>query len=340
MPANKYALIRYRCIDKCLTDKYHKYPSRDYLREACEEALYGSQEGKISLSTIDKDLRAMRTDLELGYEAPIAFSKQYGGYFYKDPNYTIQKLPISEEGMEALSFAAHTLYQFREIPIFQQYEDVISKIRDSLAVQTDGLDESYLDYMMFEEHPEYTGTTHLTSILKAVKEKLYIQFSYHAFQSDKKKNYTLAPHLLKEYRKRWYVIGVDRAVDKIKTFGLERMKDVEITEDYFLREEEFDAKAYFHHSIGIGHYGKKPKKVELKVEKLQSKYMMSKPMHHSLKVIKEDKEYDKMGLEVILTHELVNELMAWSPYIEVVKPKELREMMIEKIIKMQKKYRL
>ena len=41
MPANKYALLRYRIIDRCLTHRMRPYPTKEDLRRACEEGLYG-----------------------------------------------------------------------------------------------------------------------------------------------------------------------------------------------------------------------------------------------------------------------------------------------------------
>ena len=64
MPANKYALLRYRIIDRCITQK--SYPTKEDLRAACEEALYGSDGENISISTIEKDIWAMRNESELG----------------------------------------------------------------------------------------------------------------------------------------------------------------------------------------------------------------------------------------------------------------------------------
>ena len=43
MPANKYALLRYRIIDRCLTNRMRPHPSKEDLRLACEEGLYGSE---------------------------------------------------------------------------------------------------------------------------------------------------------------------------------------------------------------------------------------------------------------------------------------------------------
>ena len=62
MPANKYALLRYRIIDKCIRNKFQPYPSKEDLRLACEEALYNSNHERVSESTIEKDIYAMRNE--------------------------------------------------------------------------------------------------------------------------------------------------------------------------------------------------------------------------------------------------------------------------------------
>ena len=86
MPHIKNALIRYRIIDRSLRNKYRPYPSKRDIRELCEEALFGSVEGQnICDSTIEKDLFAMR----LEHDAPIKYSKRDGGYYYTDPEFSI-----------------------------------------------------------------------------------------------------------------------------------------------------------------------------------------------------------------------------------------------------------
>ena len=73
MPKNKNALMRYRIIDACLRNKF------DFMR-ACENL------GAISLRTVEKDIYDMMYDEELGYNAPIVYSRAEKGYYYDDPN--------------------------------------------------------------------------------------------------------------------------------------------------------------------------------------------------------------------------------------------------------------
>ena len=60
MPAIKNALLRYRIIDRSIRNEYNPYPTKEQLRQACEEEIYGTSEGlHICHSTIEKDIFAM-----------------------------------------------------------------------------------------------------------------------------------------------------------------------------------------------------------------------------------------------------------------------------------------
>ncbi len=94
MPHIKNALIRFRIIDKMIRNKYRPYPTKRELREACEESLYGSISGEhICDSTIEKDLFNMKME----HDAPIKYSKREKGYFYENPDYSINDIPLSED---------------------------------------------------------------------------------------------------------------------------------------------------------------------------------------------------------------------------------------------------
>jgi len=143
MPHIKNALIRYRIIDKCLRNKYKPYPSKQELREACEESLFGSNDGEhICDSTIEKDLFAMRME----HDAPIKYSKLHRGYFYEDPEFTINDIPLTNDDLEAISFAAQTLMQFRDVEMFRQFGSAIDKIADRVNISKEEDAEQYIQF--------------------------------------------------------------------------------------------------------------------------------------------------------------------------------------------------
>ena len=153
MPANKFALLRYRIIDKSIRNKYRPYPSKEDLRQACEDALYNSFHERVSESTVEKDLFAMRNEEGLGYLAPIKYSREFGGYYYSQDDYSIDDIPLNEEDIEAIKFAAHTLSQFRSISVFSDFENAIDKLMGRISISGKLEDDAIDQFVSFENKP-------------------------------------------------------------------------------------------------------------------------------------------------------------------------------------------
>jgi|GEM_PF-2977499 len=94
MPANLNALIRYKTIDWCLTNRHRQWTIHDLI-EKCSEALeeFRGIYKTISERTIRDDIRVMRSDI-LGFNAPIEFRDGY--YSYSDPAYTIFNIRVTD----------------------------------------------------------------------------------------------------------------------------------------------------------------------------------------------------------------------------------------------------
>lgn len=331
----KNAQLRYRIIDRCIRDKYKPFPTKENLRQACEEALYGEGIGaNICDSTIEKDLFAMRMD----HDAPIKYSKREKGYYYEDENYSIDNIPLSEDDIEAIKFATQTLMQFKDVSMFKQFGFAIDKIFDRVHIAQNPTEDSVENYVQFETVPETEGTEFLAPILNAIKEKKIVTFDYTSFVSKKTKSRKVLPLLLKEYRNRWYLICYSLGKQKIITFGLDRMSDLLVTEDYFFDDIKFDPDIYFKHSIGITSFEDKPKKIVFKLDKIGSKYIESQPIHESQKLIKEGKKRNTFQINVLLSEELKRLFLSYGNQLEVLEPKELREQLKIEIIELAELY--
>lgn len=338
MPANKYALLRYRIIDRCISNKFNPYPNKEDLREACEEELYGSDGDRISLSTIEKDLYAMRNEANLGYYAPIAYSKTERGYYYEDPDYSIDELPLNQEDIEAIEFAANTLAQFRGIQLFQSSGDAIDKILGRLSLRpNDG--QEVEQYVRFETAPEYKGSVHLKHFLEAIRERKIVSFKYQKFSGEPSRNYLIHPYLLKEYRNRWYVIGFNPDKEATVVFGLDRVVgEVIVSDQSFHRNPEFDSDRYFKHSLGITVPDAAPEKIVLRFSAISGKYVESQPWHESQRIINQTKNSTEVELHLSITHELVMQILSYGGDVEVMKPLGLRGLISDKLRKAVSRY--
>lgn len=322
MPANKYALLRYRIIDRMLTNEGLSFPSKEDLRQGCEEALYGSEGVHISTSTIEKDLWAMRNEGELGYYAPIEYHPHHRGYYYTEEGYSIEELSLGDEDISAIQLAAKTLYQFRNIPIFSQYQSAIEKIVNRVAVSP-GLEEEPA-FIQFEQSPSVPGQEWFEPLVDAIRDKRVVTVAYQKFGSDVPKTYNVDPYLLKEYRNRWYLIALDREQQSERTFGLERIHSLSITDAHYARLKAFDPEGYFADSIGITVLEESPLNVEFMASLRQAPYLESQPLHPSQQVTERSDQGVTFQIHVLITFELISALLGMADQVEVLRPKLLR----------------
>ena len=325
MPANKYALLRYRIIDRLISNKYNPYPSKEDLRQACEDALYGSQGTNISISTIEKDLKAMREENELAYYAPIKYSKTEKGYYYEDPDYSINEIPLNDDDLDAIKFAATTLFQFKGISMFEQFENAIDKIFNRLNITTDAQDNTLNNFVQFDSEINFKGKKHLQPILEAIKNQKVSTISYQGFNKKAPSNSEIHPYLLKEYKNRWYLICFHPAKDKIITYALDRVKSFKVQEAAFLPQNGFSKEKYFKYCFGITHMDENPSEVVIRFQALQGKYILSQKLHPSQKLVEQNDDFITVKINVIPTFELVEQLLSYGANAQVLEPQSLRD---------------
>jgi predicted DNA-binding transcriptional regulator YafY len=335
MPHIKNALIRYRIIDKSIRNSYRPFPSKQDLREACEEALFGSVYGdNICDSTIEKDLFAMRME----HDAPIKYSKRENGYYYENPNFSINDIPLSEDEMHSIRFAVKTLMQFREVDMFQQFGNAIDKIVDRINIAEDPNDIDVSNFVQFETALSTGGNEFLAPILQAIKEIQIITFMYSSFVSGIAKQRKVIPLLLKEYRNRWYLISHDISKNTIVTYALERMTDFIVTDEFGIKPKDFNPDNFFKYAIGITGSEEEPAEIELKANAVAAKYIQSQPFHSSQKLIKTADKYLTFSLKVLISEEFIRALLSYGGELIVLKPASLKEVLKQRIHEMHQNY--
>lgn len=316
MPHIKNALIRYRIIDKCLRNKYKPYPSKQDLREVCEESLFGSIDGAhICDSTIEKDMFAMKME----HDAPIKYSRANGGYYYVDPDFSINDIPLTEDDLGAIAFAAKTLLQFRDVDLFKQFGSAIDKIVGRVEVTQDGGEQ----FIQFEQSLSDTGSEFLSPLLEAIKQSLWVCFDYASFITGQTKPRRVIPLLLKEYRNRWYLISFDGDKSDFITYSLDRMKELVILEEVAEKPTNFKPENYFKYAVGITSGNTDPSEIKFKANSVASKYIASQPFHTSQKLIDETTNFCTFSLNVNVSEELIRALLSYGGEVKILEPREL-----------------
>lgn len=203
--------------------------------------------------------------------------------------------------------------------------------------------ETYIDEIMtnFEilnsigahqgKHPEYIipenrkprGNQYFVLISKAIKECKRVTFNYKKYYPEVSETRTVEPYALKQSRERWYILGFDKEGSVEKSFGLDRIEDLEITKERF-EKKEVNWNAKYHDVFAMFTDGEKAEDVVLSFDHRDGNYIEAMPIHHSQKITREqDRTIVKLHIQITL--DLIMELMSRSWSIEVIEPKRLRE---------------
>lgn len=177
--------------------------------------------------------------------------------------------------------------------------------------------------ILFEEIP--SGQVYLTSILEAMRDNLSIEVTYQSFWSDSPKTFEMHPYCIKVFRQRWYVIGHSLYYNEIRTYALDRIKNIVITDNEFQLPKDFDAEYFFSDCFGIiSGDGKIAEKVLIKVYKNQDSYIRALPLHHSQKEVESHPDYTIFGYYIKPTFDFRQELLSHGSEIEVLEPEWFR----------------
>jgi predicted DNA-binding transcriptional regulator YafY len=279
----------------------------------------------VSVSSIQKDIYAMRFDEGLGFFAPIEYDKYKKGYVYTDPDYSINNIPVSEEDLQGLELAIGILEQFKELPAIKLFEDAISKIASSVKQSREHKGDSKI--LLLDRPKRYKGIEFLTEMVEAIRQKKVMRIYYQPFNKTEVKKHTVHPYFIKEYNGRMYLIAKDIHPTKesiFLTFAFDRISEA-IKMNQSFHEEEMDKENYFNAAIGISLTGEKPEKIVLQVDHSQANYIKSQPIHHSQKILKETKEHISIELDLVINYELVATILSLGDKVNVLKPATLAQ---------------
>lgn len=336
MPHIKNALIRYRVIDRMLTHQLNKYPSKLDLRQACEEELYGDTVGEhISESTIEKDLFAMREEMD----APIAYSIKYRGYYYTDTNFSINEQPLTDDDRASIQFALSTLSQFKQTDLFKQFGNALNKVIDRININLNDHSQNKLQYIQFEKGVAGTGNEYITPLLVAIESGYITYFSYESFVTQIKKTRKVTPLLLKEYKNRWYLISFDLVKNKVITYALDRISELDATNQKGDKPLNFNSDRYFKYAVGItASEEAKPEQIVLTASNIAAKYIASRPFHQSQNIISATENATEFSFFALVSEELIREILSYGGDVKIIAPDSLRTEVLSRIKKMYGNY--
>lgn len=317
MPITKDAFYRYRILDKCFRNKAKNYQIGDLVK-ACNNELRW-QEKSVSRRTIYYDIEFMKSSD--GWEAPIEVeevgNRHY--YFYSDPDFSIDKMPMTEAQLKQIQSSIDLLNSFDGLPQFEG----LSNILDNIGLMV--MNTSVEPCMSFEHNEYLVGKEHITALYNAIQYKTVLMITYKPYDGEAVE-YVYHPQFLKQYNNRWYIFGVEENhLDDIWNFAIDRIQNIKVTQLPYIKKD-VDWNEYFDDIIGVTNYINEPvENIHFLVHGKTGHYIKTKPLHGSQVDKWIDDDTLDVKLQVKINYELKRLLLSYADSITILAPQRLVE---------------
>ena len=201
---------------------------------------------------------------------------------------------------------------------------------DSYAVSS-ALKESNAPTDRVEVEDVPSAREFLPLVIDAIQNSNKISITYAGFnRSRAEKDIVFRPYFVKRYKQRWYMIGMKEKDKGIRTYALDRVREMKILAESFTMPDDFDPERLFGNIVGVTTSEAPVREVRIQTTPTQAKYFRALPLHKSQQEQLHD-NYSIFTYRLKLNYELAHELLALGPSIKVLDPPELRAMVVTEL---------
>jgi predicted DNA-binding transcriptional regulator YafY len=273
--------------------------------------------------TVYRDLEALQAG---GF--PITTETRENRSYWIILNAQRQQVPLSFSIPElmALYFGKDMLRTYRGTVFYDAIESLLSKIKATLP-------PAYTDYLdrirkRVNANPtprkNYTrfGPT-ITALNRAIVDEKKIHLTYFSMGRKKESRRTVHPYQLRHVEDTLYLIGHCTLRKGVRTFAVDRIKSVTVTDEGFQFPETFDMQGFLQDSFGI--YQGPPVTVKIRFMDSVAGYIRERIWHPSQQLS------DQVDGSVIFTatvaglEEISHWVLRWGAGAQVLAPNELRQ---------------
>lgn len=184
-----------------------------------------------------------------------------------------------------------------------------------------------------------SGHIHLTALMEAMTEGQKIKINYLKYTSSDVGTYTLHPYALKEFAKRWYLVAHCEERKAMRVYGLDRIRNMEVTDQSFKMPAKFDVDEIFATSFGPYMPESKAQKIVFRTSATEARFLRDLPIHKSQEEVETDKNGNvTFSIFVCPDSSLIMEFCKLGSLVEVLSPKEVREDVATKLMNAAKLY--
>jgi len=158
------------------------------------------------------------------------------------------------------------------------------------------------------------------AVEKAIRQKLVLHLKYAAIESGVKER-DVEPYFMIFIERAFYFVAHCRMRKGLRTFRLDRIEDITVTEEQFTPRENIDPEGYFKDSWGV--FGGAPVEVEVIFKDKAARVVLTGKHHENEIVEKIGNNRVRYNVNVSGTDEIMRWIVGFGGDARVVKPSSL-----------------
>lgn len=197
----------------------------------------------------------------------------------------------------------------------------VTRMIDAFSIHHALQEGNKLSPSVFLEKRKSLGTEHIHGIIHAIQNLYLLQFTHQKHWEDFSTQREVKPIAIKESQQRWYLVALDKKDDTVKTFGLDRISNLKITDTKF-KPFPYNVEKEFKHAFGVVTTAP-AEKVVLEFSKQQGNYIKTFPLHESQRIVEETEDTVVLEIFIHTTNDIIMELLKYGSDVEVLEPESL-----------------
>ena len=213
----------------------------------------------------------------------------------------------------------------------------VTRMIDAFSIHHALKEGNKLSPSVFLEKRKSLGTEHIYGIIHAIQNGVVLKFTHEKHWIDDITQREVKPIAIKESQQRWYLVALDKKNDRVKTFGLDRISNLKITDTKF-KPVAYNVEKEFQHAFGVETY-EAAEKVLLEFSNKQGNYIKTFPLHESQRIVEETKDTVILEIFIHTTNDIKMELLKYGNDVKVLFPISLQNEIKNRISEMSNLYK-
>lgn len=176
------------------------------------------------------------------------------------------------------------------------------------------------DRILLENIP--TEGEALGLVVEAMQRSVNVKITYRRYGNNEESEWTVEPYCIKLFKRRWYLLCHNAKGFMVLSF--DRMTSLELTEESFAIDPNFDGADYFSEYFGVMSDDRIPlQRLVIRAYGNERFSMKDLPLHKSQKMIDEAEDHIDYELNLRPTTDFLAYLLSRGRWVEVIEPKEI-----------------